>query len=57
MALALYGAMGRVFMVTSERKARVPSDPTIRWESISKGSSYATRGLRLRPVTFLMLYL
>ena len=35
----LQGVMGSVFMVTSERKASVPSEPTMRCARISKGSS------------------
>ena len=57
MALALYGAIGRVFIVTELRKASVPSEPTRRWAMMSNGSSKVTSGRRFSPVTFLMEYL
>ncbi|OQC55705.1 MAG: hypothetical protein BWX52_01988 [Bacteroidetes bacterium ADurb.Bin013] len=57
MELARTGQRGSVLTVTREKKASVPSDPTIRCVIISKGSSNSTKGSRFRPVTFLMLYL
>ncbi len=57
MALARSGHKGSVLTVTPEKKASVPSEPTIRCVIRSKGSSNSTNGSRFSPVTFLMEYL
>ena len=51
------GMMGAVRIVTDERNASVPSEPTSRWAMMANGSSNSTMGRIFRPVTFLMLYL
>ena len=45
-ALALWACSSTVRKVTSEMKARVPSEPTSRWSRMSTGSSKSTKALR-----------
>ena len=51
------GGSSMVSKTTSEKKANVPSAPTIKWAKISKGWLWSMNAFSEYPKVFLILYL